>query len=1764
MVALDYVNADDPDAVDNSNADNGPTKKQIRTQSEMCGHFIPILREKGISVHKTGRRLARRAKEGEEVLTIINGEIIAKTTAEEGSMVVRQESADHELYVLSAAKFALNYVTPGVKVADTDAHAKDLRERGFQYYQRQGQLLIYQVTEADMAFVPEGEFQVSFSSIPQPLRAGDYLVTVCPEMQEVYMTRHSAIYNDDGQLMRRPGIRTQEEMCRHFIPILKERGTRVRKMGRRLARPAQRNEEVLTIINGEVVARTVITDDESMVIRQESVDRELYALSAEKFQRNYALPGIEIDDSDPNLDELRDRGFKYYERTGELLIYQVTEEDMMFVPDGKFQVSFSTIPQPLRVGDYLVTVLPDHKEVYMSRHATIYNDDGRLFQARGVTSQEDMKARFLQLMREKGTVMRRAGRRLARPAKKGEEVLTIVDTEVVCKTVVLDDSSMVVQEESADRELYVLDRAQFERSYETVGTEILDRGAEGEALRRRNFKYYEKLPGMVLIYRVTEEDLSLVPHRKFQVPFSITPQPLRAGDYLVTRRPEEDAIYLSRNAEQIYFSKENLEVHYVFASPLDHSALCVHAELEGLRTSGAVVRLTCATRVNLVLLKKAWSGMTPAVLHISCHTSVADASEQAEIVLEDANGAGFRVQASQFLDLLIGGGPAPEVAVISSCRSQSIAAACLQRGVSRVVAVRHTETLLDRAARDFAFSFYGELRAHRSVETAFQVALESMRASREPGVPAEASKLVLLPEGGSELNLGLGACLVRRATVTESMRCGSFALDLEPHLAVRVPFGAGEAGHLGPLVQPRGAVPRSVISAVAASEEMVPHSRRKFITSMLEAFGKFRVVKIKGPQKIGKGHLSGVLAGFAALPGGRFFSGGVAVISRGSDGGAMSQERMCDHFIPILKSKGTLVRKGGMRLARPAKLGEEVLTVINGEVVAKVVVLDETSMVIMQESSDHELYVLDQHKFEANYETPGKEILNRGHAEDVLAERGFKSYERKGQVLIYRVTEEDMKAVPGGAFEVSFSTIPQPLKVGDYIVTGYPDAKEVYMSRNAEQIYSSQIVRSHEETCLHFLPLIARKGLAMRRNGAWLARCAQLDEEVSTIINGDVVAKVRVTDESSMVVRAESCDGEYYVFGASDFSKYFESCGSMVADDGREMDTWRARGFQRYHRKGVVRVYKVTESDMKFFPSGRFWGKSPSLMPQVLRIGDHLVADQMDPDEVYACRNAEQVFEPVPRAELVRTQAEMRDHFIPLLRERGTRMRKVGQYVARPARRGELVQTLVDGELVAKAVAEDDSSMVVRRETVDRELMLLSRECFVRNFTKASSSSVLGDGPQFDMLRNRSFKYYDRHGSVLVLQVTPEDAEFVAGGQFQVPFSSIPQPLRVGDYLVTNLPACKRVFLNRNALQCYEPMGDSRRHGRSETAIPLALSTIPRMPSRSDSDSSFVLRLRSCVERGRPGPTPRRSLPIGDASTSAASAASAEATPKLPLQNSFGSVGEESSDPGSPLQLGRARHPAASGSPSPMPARADPGRRICAELEDALATAASKQAALTARWYSERSGSRIDVEPMRSAKSRNAEVEAAVESWVAGLPPGCRTLLVLVNGARFLAYRQPRELLRSLLRRHPGLHLLVTVTTSGNPVPVEPLSPNASIDAIEDAAASELEASPPPPLDSQVLEHPNLVPVPSLPVGEVAEVFFMAMMRTQQGRPLGQLLARMGRVQAVGRLSSHPAIVACQGSPGVAKELAEGLEPSVKTLEDLAALVGKKSGSGAS
>ncbi|CAE7267692.1 unnamed protein product [Symbiodinium sp. CCMP2592] len=129
---------------------------------------------------------------------------------------------------------------------------------------------------------------------------------------------------------------TQQQMWEIFIRGMRPNG--------RFARLALRGEEVQTVVSGETVATTIVNDDTSYVIQQDSDDFELHVLSQETFERNYELPGFELLQQGPAFDFLRAEGFRYFQRKGPV---GPPHQDMPQICEDPPPSEFDPAPWPL-------------------------------------------------------------------------------------------------------------------------------------------------------------------------------------------------------------------------------------------------------------------------------------------------------------------------------------------------------------------------------------------------------------------------------------------------------------------------------------------------------------------------------------------------------------------------------------------------------------------------------------------------------------------------------------------------------------------------------------------------------------------------------------------------------------------------------------------------------------------------------------------------------------------------------------------------------------------------------------------------------------------------------------------------------------------------------------------------------------------------------------------------------------------------------------------------------------------------------------------------------------------------------------------------------------------------------------------------------------------------------------------------------------------------------------------------------------------------
>lgn len=145
--------------------------------------------------------------------------------------------------------------------------------------------------------------------------------------------------------------------------------------------------------------------------------------------------------------------------------------------------------------------------------------------------------------------------------------------------------------------------------------------------------------------------------------------------------------------------------------------------------------------------------------------------------------------------------------------------------------------------------------------------------------------------------------------------------------------------------------------------------------------------------------------------------------------------------------EGRLMHKTHPAMIRPAKRGEHVVTRVGDRVTSEVDVLDDTSWVVKAPTTHQEEYVLNQKKFEANWSTPGQELLQTSPNLKHLADLGFKTYWPKPGILkwMYKLKQSDLDQLPSRNFMSAWGAI-QPITLGDHLVMPYPKA-------NAQEIY---------------------------------------------------------------------------------------------------------------------------------------------------------------------------------------------------------------------------------------------------------------------------------------------------------------------------------------------------------------------------------------------------------------------------------------------------------------------------------------------------------------------------------------------------------------------------------------------------------------------------------------------------------------------------------------------------------------------------------------
>lgn len=393
-------------------------------------------------------------------------------------------------------------------------------------------------------------------------------------------------------------LRSQEDVQKHFVPILKNEGKVFRKKLAAYVRPAKKGEKIVTTINGITETENVVLDDTSWVVRGKT-RAEYYILSREDFEASYdEQTGREIDLNSAleklELERLHKQGFKEYKSRRRVWARKVTKEDMTFLRYGSVnneKAAYFVAPwrEYMRVeeGDILVMQYPEgNEEIYRIEHF-VFNEsyepvflDKRIstknfsfaglrqsdfsdssksslgLEGQTLRSQLELQKRFIPLLKGENRIFRKRISAYLRRGVKGEQIATTIDGALETENTVKDDTSWVVHAKTAG-ESYVLTQKNFIDSYDPDSAKPIlvnenQTNPRMKALQREGFMEYKSIR-RVWARMIDKEDVSWLHFGEPPVEESGRPtygmapwneyMLMNEGDYLVAPFPSANEVY---------------------------------------------------------------------------------------------------------------------------------------------------------------------------------------------------------------------------------------------------------------------------------------------------------------------------------------------------------------------------------------------------------------------------------------------------------------------------------------------------------------------------------------------------------------------------------------------------------------------------------------------------------------------------------------------------------------------------------------------------------------------------------------------------------------------------------------------------------------------------------------------------------------------------------------------------------------------------------------------------------------------------------------------------------------------------------------------------------------------------------------------------------------------------------------------------------------------------------------------------------------------
>lgn len=171
-------------------------------------------------------------------------------------------------------------------------------------------------------------------------------------------------------------VPTQVELLTLFKARIMRDGLLMRSVHPKLIRPAKKNEEVVTVVDGKVTGQKIITEESDYyVVRSCTVEQEQYVLHKSQVEHHYEVPGIDLDTiAESHLvnqyflqtqaKDLKQLGFTLYSPKPDELrwMYTVTQKDLLDVPAKCFLTTYGAT-QSLKEGTLLAVPAPESRAV---------------------------------------------------------------------------------------------------------------------------------------------------------------------------------------------------------------------------------------------------------------------------------------------------------------------------------------------------------------------------------------------------------------------------------------------------------------------------------------------------------------------------------------------------------------------------------------------------------------------------------------------------------------------------------------------------------------------------------------------------------------------------------------------------------------------------------------------------------------------------------------------------------------------------------------------------------------------------------------------------------------------------------------------------------------------------------------------------------------------------------------------------------------------------------------------------------------------------------------------------------------------------------------------------------------------------------------------------------------------------------------------------------------------------------------------------------